>query len=120
MGLLIINADDLGIDVATTDSILRCFWAGRVSSASALVGMSDSARAATLAREANLPIRLHLNLTEPFSDPSVPADIREPPSQFGWPFCPLAERILDLQSVSATDDRSLYPGSDAHVRATLR
>ena len=77
MGLLIINADDLGIDVATTDSILRCFWAGRVSSASALVGMSDSARAATLAREANLPIRLHLNLTEPFSDPSVPADVRD-------------------------------------------
>jgi predicted glycoside hydrolase/deacetylase ChbG (UPF0249 family) len=65
------------MDVVTTDSILRCFWAGRVSSASALVGMSDSSRAAALAREANLPIRLHLNLTEPFSDPSVPADVRD-------------------------------------------
>ncbi len=76
MGLLIVNADDLGLDVSTTDSILRCFRAGRVSSASALVWMSDSRRAAELAREANLPIRLHLNLTEPFTDPSVPADVR--------------------------------------------
>lgn len=77
MGLLIVNADDLGLDVATTDSILRCFQAGRVSSASALVGMSDSRRAAMLARECNMPVRLHLNLTEPFTDPSVPADVRE-------------------------------------------
>ncbi len=30
MGLLIVNADDLGLDVSTTDSILRCFRAGRV------------------------------------------------------------------------------------------
>jgi len=77
MGLLIVNADDLGLDVSTTDSILRCFRAGRVSSASALVWMSDSRRAANLARDANLPIRLHLNLTEPFTDPSVPADVKD-------------------------------------------
>ena len=77
MGLLIVNADDLGLDAGTTDSILRCFRAGRVSSASALVWMSDSGRAAELAREANLPVRLHLNLTEPFTDPSVPADVRD-------------------------------------------
>jgi predicted glycoside hydrolase/deacetylase ChbG (UPF0249 family) len=77
MGLLIVNGDDLGLDNATTDSILRCFRAGRISSASAFVGMRDSARAAALAREANLPIRLHLNFTEPFTDPSVPADVRD-------------------------------------------
>jgi predicted glycoside hydrolase/deacetylase ChbG (UPF0249 family) len=76
-GLLIVNADDLGLDVPTTDSILRCFRAGRVGSASSLVFMSDSARAADLAREANLPTRLHLNLTEPFTDPSVPAAVRD-------------------------------------------
>ncbi len=76
-GLLIVNADDLGLDVVSTDSILRCFRAGRISSASALVGMSDSDRAAALAREANLPIRLHLNLTEPFTDPLVPSDVRD-------------------------------------------
>ncbi len=77
MALLIVNADDLGQDAPTTDSILRCFEGGRVGSASAMVFMSDSARAADLAREAGLPTRLHLNLTEPFTDPSVPAGARE-------------------------------------------
>jgi len=77
MGLLIVNADDLGFDAPTTDSILRCFEGGRVGSASAMVFMSDSGRAAEIAREASLPVRLHLNLTEPFTDPSVPADVRE-------------------------------------------
>lgn len=76
LGLLIVNADDLGLDVPTTDAILRCYGAGRVTSASALVWMSDSDRAATLALECGLPVRLHLNLTDPFTHPAVPDDVR--------------------------------------------
>lgn len=77
MGLLIVNADDLGRDSETTDAILRCFEAQRITSASAMVWMSDSKRAAALAREYGLPVRLHLNLTEVFSDASAPRDVQE-------------------------------------------
>jgi predicted glycoside hydrolase/deacetylase ChbG (UPF0249 family) len=77
MGLLIVNADDLGRDVATTDAVLGCFRAGRITSASAMVWMADSKRAASLALLQNLPVRLHLNLTDPFTGPSVPADVRK-------------------------------------------
>ena len=55
MGLVIINADVLGLDVATTDAILDCFRADRITSASAMVWMSDSQRAASLAEECEIP-----------------------------------------------------------------
>ena len=77
MGLLIVNADDLGFDRVATDAILTCFEAGRISSASAMVWMSDSERAAALARDSGLPTRLHLNLTEPFTSASVPPEVRQ-------------------------------------------
>lgn len=76
-GLLIVNADDLGLDVRTTDAILSCYRAGRVTSASAMVWMADSRRAASLVGEHGIPVRLHLNLTEPFTDPLVPADVKQ-------------------------------------------
>lgn len=74
-GLLIVNADDLGLSPADTDAILECFGAGAITSATAMVWMKDSERAAALAREAALPVGLHLNLIEPFSAPGVPADV---------------------------------------------
>ncbi len=66
-GTLIINADDWGRDVETTDRILECALIGAVSSASAMVFMQDSERAAALARERGLEVGLHLNFTTPFS-----------------------------------------------------
>lgn len=66
-GSLIVNADDWGRDVETTDRILECVTVGTVSSASAMVFMKDSERAAELARERAVDCGLHLNFTMPFS-----------------------------------------------------
>jgi len=65
--VLIINADDLGIDTATTDRILNCFRDGRITSSTTMMHMEDSERSAELARASNLPIGLHLNFTKPLS-----------------------------------------------------
>jgi chitin disaccharide deacetylase len=76
VGLLVINADDWGAHAATTDAILHCFRAGRVSSATAMVFMEDSARAAAIGRRVGMPIGLHLNLTQPFAAAAVPEAVR--------------------------------------------
>lgn len=75
-GLLIVNADDWGGLAPRTDAILAAILAGRVTSASGMVHMRDSARAAVLARDHDLPIGLHLNLTQPFDGPAVPKAVR--------------------------------------------
>jgi hypothetical protein len=74
---LIINADDWGRDVETTDRIFECVTIGTVSSTSAMVFMADSSRAAEMAREHNVDCGLHLNFTMPFSAPDCPAGLRE-------------------------------------------
>ncbi len=71
-GCLIINADDWGHDEPTTNRILECFQRRVLSSASGMVFMEDSERAANIAREQGLDIGLHLNLSAPFSTPAVP------------------------------------------------
>jgi hypothetical protein len=76
-GLLIVNADDWGRDVETTDRILDCVGPGGVSAVSAMVFMEDSERAAAHARERGLDAGLHLNLTSPFSADRVPASLLE-------------------------------------------
>jgi predicted glycoside hydrolase/deacetylase ChbG (UPF0249 family) len=75
-GLLIVNADDWGYDDPTTDAILATFRAGRITSTTGMVYMTGSDRAAALAAENDVPVGLHINLTEPFSDPATPADVR--------------------------------------------
>jgi chitin disaccharide deacetylase len=76
-GLLIVNADDWGGFREGTDAIERCFATGAISSTTAMVHMADSRRAAELAREHGRPTGLHLNLTQPFDAPEVPAATRE-------------------------------------------
>lgn len=71
-GCLIINADDWGRDSRTTDRTFECFQHGGLSSASGMVFMQDSERAAGIAREKGLDIGLHLNLSAPFSAPGIP------------------------------------------------
>jgi len=65
--MLIVNADDWGMNKCATDKSLSCFNNGRVTSASAMVFMNDSERAAELAFENNLNVGLHLNFTSKFS-----------------------------------------------------
>jgi predicted glycoside hydrolase/deacetylase ChbG (UPF0249 family) len=72
-GCLIINADDWGLDARTTDRTLKCFQFGVLSSASGMVYMEDSARAASIAAQRGLDVGLHLNLSVPFSGREIPA-----------------------------------------------
>ena len=66
--MLIINADDFGRSLGETDAALRCYNAGRITSVSGMVFMADSERAADLAKENGLDVRLHLNFSETFTD----------------------------------------------------
>jgi YdjC-like protein len=75
--VLIVNADDLGCAVSATDAILTCHREGAITSATAMVYMEDSDRAARLAVDQRLPVGLHINLTTPFTDRSVPYTVRE-------------------------------------------
>jgi chitin disaccharide deacetylase len=74
---LIVNADDWGRDRETTDRILDCCNLGTVSSASAMVFMEDSDRAADIARERQVDCGIHLNFTTPFSGAEAPLRLRE-------------------------------------------
>jgi len=76
-GLLVVNADDWGGFREGTDAIESCFAIGAISSTTAMVHMADSQRAAELARERVRPTGLHLNLTQPYDAPAVPAPVRE-------------------------------------------
>ena len=77
MGVLIINADDWGIDRYTTDRTLECIRCRSVSSVSAMVFMEDSERAAALAREHGIDAGLHLNLSAAFTARGVAAPLVE-------------------------------------------
>lgn len=75
-GALILNADDWGRDRETTDRAFECVQAKALSSASAMMFMADSERAAEIALSHNVDIGLHLNLTTPFSG-AAPAELQE-------------------------------------------
>ena len=75
--MLIVNADDFGANPRTSDPVVELFDERVLSSASAMVRMRDSDRAASLAAEHGIPVGLHLNLTLPFADASVAAPVRE-------------------------------------------
>lgn len=65
--MLIVNADDFGRSPEETDAATACYRARRITSVSAMVFMRDSVRAAEGARQAGIPVGLHLNLSEPFT-----------------------------------------------------
>jgi len=75
--LLIINADDLGMDAVTTDRILNCFINGRITSSTAMMFMEDTERSSELARLNNLPIGLHLNFTKPFTTKYINSRLKD-------------------------------------------
>jgi chitin disaccharide deacetylase len=75
--MLFVNADDLGITMEVTDRILICYLRKRIHSTSAMMFMSDSERAAALARENQLPTGLHLNLDQELTGQAVPSKLRD-------------------------------------------
>jgi predicted glycoside hydrolase/deacetylase ChbG (UPF0249 family) len=75
--MLIITADDYGKTRRATDNTLKCFMNKRITSASAMVFMEDSERAASLAFGTSWEVGLHLNFTLPFSACHIPSRLRE-------------------------------------------
>ncbi len=75
--MLIVNGDDFGYSNTVTDPVLAAYDDRLISSASAMVWIPDSERAAAAARERDLPVGLHLNLTVPFRGDIAPALARE-------------------------------------------
>ena len=75
--MLVVNADDLGRNESTGDSILDCYRQKRIHTASAMVFMHDSRRGAMMAEEAVLEVGLHLNLIEDFTGENVNQSLRE-------------------------------------------
>lgn len=75
--VVVVNADDWGRDVPTTDRMLECARHGAISSVSAMVFMEDSERAAALAREQGTDAGLHLNFTMPFTGKNCSGRIKE-------------------------------------------
>ena len=73
----IINADDWGASVHTTDRILDCVRIGSVSAVSGMVFMTDSERAADIACAHGIDAGLHLNLTTAFSAAGLPRLLAE-------------------------------------------
>jgi len=75
--MLIITADDFGIDKQATDSILFSYKTGRITSISAMVFMQDSVRAAEMASGLDVEIGFHLNLTLPLSGSNANSKLLE-------------------------------------------
>jgi chitin disaccharide deacetylase len=75
--MLIINADDWGLNPLATDRILSCFEKKRITSTSAMVFMEDSERAAEFALNTGLEVGIHLNFTDGFTDSKTPSILRE-------------------------------------------
>jgi len=75
--MLIITADDFGIDKQATDSILFSYKTGRITSISAMVFMQDSMRASEMASGLDVEIGFHLNLTLPLSGSDVNSKLLE-------------------------------------------
>jgi len=82
-GTLIINADDWGRNVVTTDRILDCRLHGTLSSASAMVYMEDSERGAELAKQHDVDTGLHLNFTSVFDAPHCSPKLKEHQDRLG-------------------------------------
>jgi len=74
--MLIINGDDLGRHRAATDACLRCHRQRRITSASIMVFMEDSERAAEFAINDHLETGLHVNLVLPYNGPGVSESLR--------------------------------------------
>ena len=107
--LLIINADDFGLNDAATEGIVACFLAGSVTSTTLMVNAPATERAAILAQQhPDLGVGLHFNLTwgQPVSAPEdVPALVDS-----GGSFLPrsaLAWRLLAGRVPQPQIDREL-------------
>ena len=75
--MMVINADDWGRSQGETDAALACFRERRISSVSAMVFMEDSERAAEVANDVELPVGLHLNLSQSYARQGTASDAHQ-------------------------------------------
>lgn len=124
--MLIITADDLGRDAQATDSCVTCFARRLITSASIMVLMEDSERAADAAKSAGLETGLHLNLTVPYTDSRLALNLLEkqlPVVSYlrrgKWAqviYNPLIRNNTDYVFNSQLDEyRRLFRGEPAHI-----
>lgn len=124
--MLIINADDWGRSAGETDAILSCYEQGRITSASAMVFMADSERAARMAIDTGLDVGLHLNLSERFTGNGFSGNIKMQHNRIirflrltkyshllYYPF--LRESISEVFKVQMEEFHRLYGKSPSHV-----
>jgi chitin disaccharide deacetylase len=125
-GKLIINADDWGRDVETTQRINDCTGRGTVTAVSAMVFMADSARAAEIAKKEGIDAGLHLNLTMPFTSTDCPSEVADGQKQLvrylrGSRFArvifnPLLTKEFEYVVSAQIDEyRRLYGGNPARI-----
>ena len=105
---LIVNADDWGSEPHKTDAITSVYGDGAISSASAMVFMEDSERAARLKQSKVPPLGLHINLTQPFTDGATPLDTRQ-----------RQEDLIGHFSDLARSRRSLHPSRWQPLRIAI-
>lgn len=79
---LIVNADDLGAGHETDRGIFQAFTAGLVTSASLLATGPSARQAAERARELELPLGVHLNLSEGFALTGELPGLTDPTGRF--------------------------------------
>jgi len=123
--MLIVNADDLGRNITATDNILCCHARRRVSSASAMMFMADSERAAELAQRAGLDTGLHVNYSELFTGAAPPSLLDDQRSTIRFlksarpalilynPF--LTRQFRDLFAAQYAEYIRLYGRAPAHI-----
>jgi len=75
--VIIVNADDLGFSRRQTDAALACYKENRITSATAMVFMEDSERAAELANASGIDVGLHLNLSVEFTAPPAQGYLKQ-------------------------------------------
>ena len=122
--LIIVNADDFGQKTKATDAITECYLARGITSATAMVWMQDSRRAGEVAETVNIPLGLHLNLTEPFTDPTTPRHAVARQQQLipffrgptRWLFSPIVRRAVESSIQDQLDAfRSTYFREPTHL-----
>jgi predicted glycoside hydrolase/deacetylase ChbG (UPF0249 family) len=67
----------LGRDRAATDACIHCYRQKRITSASIMVFMEDSERAAELAVNESMETGLHVNLVLPYDSPGISESLRK-------------------------------------------
>jgi chitin disaccharide deacetylase len=111
---LIINADDLGAGPATDRGIFRAFAEGIVSSASLLANGPSFAEAARTAQAMQLPVGVHLNLSEGHALTGVITGLTDAVGNF-----PGKARLRTILSAGHIDEKAMRRELTAQVEQVV-